>query len=256
MIWAWLEERRRLAGVLVSFICLIKPTLALVIVWGVVRRHWDFIAGFAIPMTCFALLSLASFGWENHVDYLRVLSYISRQGEVFHPNQSMNGMLHRLLGNGDSINWTRDALVTYNPWVHAGTIVSSLALLVLGLWKRRGAVVASTPIDLAIIILCSTLAAPTVWTHHYGVTLPLFVLALSEWRSRGMSTHWKTGALLALSFALISNNFRALNRLADHPLNFLQTYVYFGGLILLFVLYRLRIEKDSIDEATSIRATP
>ncbi len=256
VIWSWLEERRSLAGVLVSLVCVIKPTLALVIVWGVVRRHWDFIAGFAIPMACFAVISLASFGWENHVDYLRVLSYISRQGEVFHPNQSMNGLLHRMFGNGDSINWARDVLVTYNPWVHAGTVISSLVLLFLGLWRGRGAGAANDPLDLAIIILCSTLAAPTVWTHHYGVTLPLFALALPAWLARPAAVRVKTGLLLVFSFVLISNNFRALNRLADHPLNFLQSYVYIGGLALLFVLYRLRGEGEAEEEPSSLIAAP
>ena len=31
-----------------------------------------------------------------------------------------------------------------------------------------------------------------------------------------------------------------LNRLAETPFNFLQSYVLFGGLLLLFRLYRLR----------------
>jgi len=242
VLWAWLEGRRRTAGVLLSLICVIKPTLALVVVWGALRRHWDFVAGFAIPMAAFALVSLGMYGWANHVDYLGVLSYISRQGEIFHPNQSMNGLLHRLLGNGDSIQWSREVLMTYNPWVHAGTVLSSLALVGLGLGfgqRRRSAPTPTEshdPLDLAIVILCSTLAAPTVWTHHYGVTLPLFALALPALLALDRQRH--RGLLIALvaAFMLISNNYRVLNRLADTPLNFLQSYVYFGGLLFLAVL--------------------
>jgi hypothetical protein len=45
---------------------------------------------------------------------------------------------------------------------------------------------------------------------------------------------------LALSYLLIANNYRALNRLAETPLDFLQSYVFFGGLLLLVHLVRLR----------------
>jgi len=242
VIWAWLEDRRRVAGGLVALICVIKPTLALVVVWGVVRRHWDFVVGFAVPMSCFALLALGMYGWENHVDYLRVLSYISRQGEIFHPNQSMNGLLHRALHNGDSIRWSRDVLMTYNPWVHAGTVVSSLALLGVGLGfgyrraQQKPAAAEHDAFDLAIVILCSTLAAPTVWTHHYGVTLPIFALALPA--AIGLArqgAHWPLVGLAA-AYLPISNTYRFFNRTADTGWNFLQSYVYFGGLVLLVVL--------------------
>jgi hypothetical protein len=238
VLWAWLEDRKRIAGVLFSFICVIKPTLALLAVWAVLRRQWHFVVGFAVPMACFAMLSLALYGWDNHVDYLGVLSYISRQGEIFHPNQSMNGLLHRLLDNGNSLEWNRNTLMLYNPWVHAGTVASSLALLGFGLWAARAREVRLEPLDLAIVLLCSALAAPTAWTHHYGVTLLLFALALPAILSIG--TRARHGIMLGLliAFLLISNNYRALNRLHDTPLNFLQSYVYFGGLLLLATLWR------------------
>jgi len=167
-----------------------------------------------------------------------VLSYISRQGEIFHPNQSMNGLLHRLLDNGNSLEWNRNTLMLYNPWVHAGTVASSLALLGFGLWAARAREVRLEPLDLAIVLLCSALAAPTAWTHHYGVTLLLFALALPAILSIG--TRARHGIMLGLliAFLLISNNYRALNRLHDTPLNFLQSYVYFGGLLLLATLWR------------------
>jgi alpha-1,2-mannosyltransferase len=194
VIWAWLVERRRLAGLLLSLICVIKPTLAIVVVWGVVRREWKFIAGFAVPMTGFALLSLFTFGWDNHVDYLGVLSYISRHGEIFHPNQSMNGLLHRLLGNGNSLEWERDVLMTYNPLVHLGTVASSIAIVALGLIPARDRSRPAGPIDLGLVILCSTLAAPTVWTHHYGVTLPIFAVVLPATLALGGAARARPGA--------------------------------------------------------------
>lgn len=264
VVWAWLEGRRTAAGVLVSLICVVKPTLALVVIWGVLRRHWDFALGFAVPMSIFALISLGMYGWENHVDYLRVLSYISQHGEIFHPNQSMNGLLHRLIGNGNSAEWSRDVLMTYNPWVHAGTLASSVALLGLGLGfghvrRRRSSADSGVgsdeeqptmadrhdPFDLAIVILCSTLAAPTVWTHHYGVTLPLFALAFPAVLSLPAPARRHHLIALAVAFVFISNNFRALNRLAETPLNFLQSYVFFAGLLFLALLCLVKRRIDA-----------
>ncbi|MBW2272753.1 MAG: DUF2029 domain-containing protein [Deltaproteobacteria bacterium] len=267
VVWAWLEDRRRASGALIALICAIKPTLALVVIWAVLRRHWDFVVGFALPMAVFALVSLGMYGWTNHVDYLRVLEDISRLGEVFHPNQSMNGLLHRFFENGNSLEWSRDVFVAYDPWVHAGTVLSSLALVALGLGfgglgfgglrlgHRRGGAPAPAdshgpldpldPLDLAIVILCSTLAAPTVWTHHYGVTLPLFALALPA--VLALTRPGQRGLLIAFvaAFMLISNNYRVLNRLAETPFNFLQSYVYFGGLLLLAVLCLLKHRADA-----------
>ena len=245
VVWAWLEGRRGLSGALLAGICVIKPTLALVVIWGALRRKWDFILGFSIPMALVALVALATHGLADHVDYLDVLSYISRQGEIFHPNQSMNGLLHRLFENGNSLEWERNTLVDYHPWVHAGTVASSLALVALGLITARVRSESSGSLELAIVIVCSTLAAPTVWTHHYGVTLPLFVLALPATLAAAGAREGPgrvSGVVIALvvAYALISNNYRALNRLAETPLGLLQSYVYFGGLIFLGVLWRLR----------------
>lgn len=246
VVWSWLERRMTLSGFFLSLICVIKPTLALVVVWGALRRQWDFIRGFAIPMACFALLSLSVYGWENHVDYLGVLSYISQQGEIFHPNQSMNGLLHRLLHNGNSLVWEREVLMTYNPWVHAGTIVSSLGLMGAGLVAQRSARRNTGPLELSIIITCATLASPTVWTHHYGVILPLFAIALPAVLALDSQNRRRDLALLVTSFILIGDNFRLLNRLAETPLNILQSYVYFGGLMFLVLLFRLRTSASRV----------
>ncbi|MDP6977202.1 MAG: glycosyltransferase family 87 protein [Myxococcota bacterium] len=259
VVWAWLEERRALSGALLAGICVIKPTLAIVVIWGALRRQWDFIVGFAVPMSIVAVVALAAYGMANHLDYLNVLSYISRQGEVFHPNQSMNGLLHRLFQNGDSLNWEKDVLVTYHPWVHGGTVVSSLALVAIGVFTVRAQTASSGALELAIVILCSTLAAPTVWTHHYGVTLPLFAMALPAALAAGRTAGDPRRLLVVLvvAFLLVSNNYRVLNRLAETPLNFLQSYVYFGGLLLLGLLWVLRSRLPGQRELsrTGLRAT-
>ena len=85
-----------------------------------------------------------------------------------------------------------------------------------------------------------TIASPIVWTHHYGVFLPLFALTLpvvlETRRGRRLNL-----AVLAVSYLLVANNYRVVNRLfAETSVNFVQSYVFFGGLLFLGLLYRLR----------------
>ena len=87
--------------------------------------------------------------------------------------------------------------------------------------------------------MSATLASPVAWTHHYAVLLPVFAAAVpATWAARRLGA--ARFILLAVSYLLIANNYRALNRLAETPFNLLQSYVLFGGLLLLFHLYRLR----------------
>ena len=89
------------------------------------------------------------------------------------------------------------------------------------------------------MIVSATIASPIAWTHHYAVLLPLFALALPA----ALEIERGRRALLLLmaaSFLLIADTWRAVNQLAETPFNFLQSYVLFGGLVFLGILYRLR----------------
>jgi hypothetical protein len=185
------------------------------------------------------VLSLWLYGWETHVDYLSVLSFISQHGESFHANQSVNGTLNRMLFNGNNRVWEAHLFAPYNAFVHAGTVVSSLGIIAMALFFRRRESERAPLADMLVAALSFTLAAPIVWEHHYGVLLPMFAAALPAVVG---SKHLGRPALalLALAYVLVSNNFRVLNRLADTHWNFLQSYVFYGGLLLLAVLYRLR----------------
>jgi len=99
-------------------------------------------------------------------------------------------------------------------------------------------------LELSTIIVCATLASPTVWTHHYGVMLPLFAIALPAVLSLDAATRVKALVGLTLCYAFISNNFRVLNRLSETHFNFLQSTVYFAGLGFLAILIWVRSRTD------------
>src|SRR5262249_37752851 len=89
--------------------------------------------------------------------------------------------------------------------------------------------------DFSTMALSLTMASPIAWEHHYGILLPVFALLLAS--SLG---HWVRVLLLAGSYVLISNFFSAANALAWTYLNFAQSYVLFGALIVLMLLHTAR----------------
>ena len=238
VVLSWVLGRPATSGALAGLVCLIKPQLGVLVVWGLLRGHRRFVAGWAIVAGALGLVSIGMYGLANHLDYLEVLATIGRLGESFHPNQSVNGLVHRLLGNGNNREWL-NAFPPFDARVYAATLASSVLLLAAALfWRRREAPVAPA-LDLAIVIVSVTLASPVAWTHHYAVFLPLFALALPACLAAGVQRRGLLFAL-AVSFLLIANTYRVVNRLADTPWGFLQSYVFFGGLLFLALLYRLR----------------
>lgn len=236
---AWLQGRMLTSGVLAGLVCVIKPPLGLLVLWAALRGRWRFVAGWGLCVTAALCVSLASYGLAAHLDYVALLSFIAEHGEGFHPNQSANGLLNRMLGVGNNLEWKDSALAPFDARVYWLTLSSSMALVALALFWRRGQHRGAPVTDLAICIVSATLASPVAWTHHYAVLLPVFAAAApATWAARGLGA--ARFVPLAVSYLLIANNYRVLNRLAETPFNFLQSYVLFGGLLLLFHLYRLR----------------
>jgi hypothetical protein len=230
---AYVAERRSLAGALAGALCLIKPQYALLLAWGLLRREWAFVRGAAAVGLLGLLSSLALFGFATHLEYLDVLRFIAVRGESFYPNQSVNGLLNRALGNGENLTWM-EAMPAPHPIVRAGTWLSSALLLLWALWpRRRSAETAAGASDLAMIALACTVASPIAWEHHYGLLLPVFALLAAALGRERLP-------LLAVAFVLTSHTLRITDRLADTPWNFLQSYILVGALLVLLLLDRLR----------------
>lgn len=248
---AWLHDRKRLAGACAGAACLIKPQYALIAVWGLLRRERDFTLGACAFGAAGLLLSLALFGLAPHLEYLGVLGFIAQRGESFYPNQSWNGLLNRALGNGLNLEWM-ESMPAPHPAVYAGTLLTSALLLLWALVPRgqrqsgrepasggQGAREPAPAADLAMIALAATVASPIAWEHHYGLLLPIFALlapALAHEPVFGRATP----VVLASAYVLGGHTLRITDRLADTPLNVLQSYMLAGALLVLLLLDRLR----------------
>ncbi len=244
LVLAWLAGRQATAGAISGVVCLIKPQLGLLVVWALLRRRYRFAAGWSAVVAVGGLVSLGLYGLSNHLDYLGVLSYLGQHGESFNHNQSVNGLVHRWLGNGNNREWV-NAFPPFDGRVYAATLVSSLLLIAAALFYRRRD--ASSEIDLSILIVSATIASPIAWTHHYGVLLPIFALALPAVLKTSRGRRLQLAAL-GVSYLLVANNYRVVNRLfAETAFNIVQSYVLFGGLLFLALLYRLRspVERET-----------
>ena len=233
----WVTDRRASAGILIGLISLIKPHYGLFLLWAGLRREWRFAV--TVTATCLVGLavSVATFGWANHVDYLRVLTFLSQHGESFHPNQSVNGLLNRLMGihYPNLYDNVRSDLYfpPYSPWVYAGTLISSIAILLPALFKRRSEADSGRVFDFCIVAVSCTIASPIAWEHHYGILLPVFVVVFTSALQDRSRMIW-----VAVSYVLASNYFQIANLLAPTILNVVQSYLFAAAVIVLVLLYR------------------
>lgn len=240
-VLAWMRGGRVAPGVLIALASLLKPQLSLFLVWALLRGEWRFAlalgaAGFA--GLCAAVLV---FGLDDLLAYVRVLGFIAERGEAFHANQSINGLLNRLMSLSDpvafnNLQWRAEHFPPPNGLVRLGTTLSSLVILGLALLNRRRA--QDDPgrlLDFCTMALSATLASPIAWEHHYGVCFPIFAVLLLALRASRIGL-----ALLAVSYLAIGQYVGLFDLTAATLFNPLQSYVLFGGLILLGLLHTTR----------------
>lgn len=232
----WVQGMDRSAGVAIALLAMVKPQFGLLLLWAALRRR-----GRAVFSGCAALAagmaaSVAVFGIRNNLDYLGVLAGLSRKAQSHYANQSMFGLLNRAIFNGENLPYHPYVYPPFVPWVYYVTLATTAALILLVLayrWRDRAGTVA----DLGAAGVVCVIATPMAWEHHYGVLLGVFVwLWFAVYRS---AEHGKPVLWLAVAWILIADFLSPFNFFAPMPgLNVLQSYMYFGSLLLLLLLLR------------------
>ena len=232
---AWHHRKQAIAGVLLGLACAVKPQFGVVLVWAAVRRQWRFTIGFTASLGLLVVTSLLLYGFRHWSNYMSVLAFIGRHGESFFPNQSVNGLVHRLLFNGNNRLWVGNAYPPFDPIVYGMTLGSTVMLIGLALLWRIDRKPGT--LDLACVLLTLTIASPIAWEHHYGLVLPVLAvvapLAVAR-RSFGRFT----ASYLVVCLILTSHPMQWTNLFALSHMNVLQSYLLFGALMLLGCLYR------------------
>jgi len=231
---AWQADRKLLAGLFIGLCCAVKPQWGVVLLWAAMRREWGFCAVVAGVCGAITLAALARYGLHNYLDYLSVLSFLGQHGEAYFPNQSVNGLLNRLLFNGGNLTFNIHGFPEERPVIAVLTLVSSVLILGAAIWVRH--TVRPGALDLAIMLLAATMASPIAWEHHYGILLPIFALLAPVCLVRRSLGFWNM-PVLAAAYILASQRFDVFNRAADTPFNILQSYLFFAAIAVLILLF-------------------
>ena len=242
--------RPALSGALLGACCLVKPQYGVLLIWSLLRRNGRFTLGYALVLGIGGVAAIARFGLMNHLRYLEVLRTISRQGEVYWANQSINGLFNRFLENGDPVRWSPNAFAPFHPLISAITLISSIMILAIALlpWVSRRLPMDRT-IDLMTILAASTMASPVAWEHHYGVYLPIFAgllpIILQSWPLGRLTT-----PVFASSYLAMANVFNRPEVLFQNRwLGLAGSHLFLGALMVFGLLLAIRISGLSVDPA-------
>ena len=220
------------AGALIGLCVLIKPQMGFFVAWAVLHRVWPFLLGWMAVVATGLLASVIRFGPSWPIDFIKVLTYIDVHGEAFAPNQSVNGMVNRLLGNGDAAHWNEHGFAPFDLLVYASTQIATVVFIWVGLaFGLRTAHVRGSLCAMIVAGICFTAASPVVWDHHWGVLLPAFAFCFIALLSRNAKAGWAgPWALLAVAYFLTANDLPPLDQLAGTWLSPLSSYILVGGL--------------------------
>ncbi|MEA2907534.1 MAG: alpha,2-mannosyltransferase [Alphaproteobacteria bacterium] len=236
----WVMGWKASSGVLIGLMCLVKPHYGLFLLWAALRSEWRFVAALAATGVVGVGASLAVFGWTDNIDYLRVFWFLSQHGETFYPNQSVSGLLNRLMSLYDPVQYevldfNDNGFPPFNIWIYGCVLVTSLLLVASALFRRDSEGDPDRTFDFCTMALSITMASPIAWEHHYGIVFPMFAILLAH--SIGNRARL---VLLATSYVLISNYFAPLQLLAFTPWNVVQSYLFAAAIVLLMLLHTTR----------------
>jgi len=228
----WTKRKPGVSAFLVGITCAFKPQLGIFLLWGALRRQWRFTAVLGVTIACIAICSVAFFGLRNSLDYFSVLRYLGRHGEALWANQSFNGLMNRLLRNGDAMSWNPTVYPPYRPLVYvvstlASLVVFAAAMLVPILYKWQG-----TTADFLFAGCSSVLVSPIAWEHHYGYFFFVIVYFLARAGALTQAA-WLTFCLCTMALA---NRLPPLDHRMQGVISLVSSYMLYAGLTLLWLL--------------------
>lgn len=240
LLLLWTIGWERSAGALAALLTAVKPQFILLLVWLLVRKRWGAAWAFAACGAVLLAASVAVFGWQNNLDYIGVLAGLSHKAQSHYANQSMFGTINRMIFNGENLGYTPYVYTPYIPWVYRVTVITALALVAAVLiypWKwLRGSTA-----DLAAMGIVSVAASPMAWEHHYGIVVGIAAWAWFAHACWSKQRPW----ILGIAVFLCCNFLPAFNYLWDkRGWNLLQSYLYFGALLLVGWLMHLARSKE------------
>jgi hypothetical protein len=212
-----------ISGILIAASFLLKPILCFMLFFFIMQKAWKLIIATSIAIIFFILLSFILYGYTMELYYINSMVPILVNGvagrEVYY-NQGMLGFISRLTDD-ENLRKYLSSLI-------------SLILIVFTFFfinKNHSTRNMQFAIFLTLLLIVHTLS----WQHYFVLLIFPFIMAT---RVILQKREYKCFYLLALSYILISWNFRNPSILINFPLSMLLSHTFYGALILLFVLFK------------------
>ncbi len=162
------DERRRIPqGTLIGLASAIKltPALFVIFAFGIGKRRVALTA--IVSFVAFTAVG-AVFQWSQTLAFWRGLAggQTRTAAPLYTGNQSLLGVFHRL--GDDTSSWTTLTGLAF------AAVVALLGTLVAAQWWGDG----EKAFAVTVVGLCTCLASPLSWTHHYVWILPLGAVVL------------------------------------------------------------------------------
>ena len=246
----WAYNRRFFAGIFIGLACAIKPQLGLLLIWGMLWREMRLSCGILTSLVPLMVISLFRYGLQIHLAYLDVLAFLARHGEIFFGNNSVNGILNAYFSGKDNRSFYLPGELSDIPVVYWGTLAASITVLgfviAQPLLRRKER---PNVADFGAASICTVVGSPVAWEHHYGILLPLYLVALRcTFGIDGRNRQLMAVATLAVSWILVSDFIPFAHLLAQTSVRFVQAHCFFGALLLLGLLYKLRGLADHLGD--------
>jgi hypothetical protein len=236
--------RERLAGVLLAGAALIKPPLALFLIYLPLRRRYAAALAMAAVAAAVVGLSVALYGVDLHRFWLREFVIGHGGSPVAAYNvQSVNGFLAHLLTRGHLRDWYPIPMGV----VFRAASLAITAALVLGVaaicWRAgRPRTPQGWQAELALVLTLAVVIAPISWSHYYLLLLAPLAAMLGGTRLPLPTP--RLAAALALAALLISLPVVILPVPGRIPsavyARLAISHYFYGGLILLAALAAVR----------------
>ncbi len=185
--WADHKGARIASGVALGLTLAIKPTLAPVILWPIMRRRWDTLGAAIIAGSAATLAGAMVLGTRATMEYVGVLDRATVSG--YWDNASIPGMVSRLFTNNGFI----EPIVTLPGALPFAFTVGIVVIIVTAVRLTRETE-RSAEAGLWMMVAAALLASPVTW-HNYLLLLgPGVILLLARGK-------------IALAFLLLSLQF-------------------------------------------------
>ena len=242
--WALLHRRPLLAGCLVGAAATVKPQFLPLGLFALWRRDFRFSCGLTAVWCLSLSVSVYLYGWINHVDYLEVLTFLSRHGEYQHLNQSVDGILVRWLYHGPPLDRDPNGLIPqsafppYLAGVYIPMVISSLGMFLIPFLHRNKEVDRTSELlGFCTAATLFTMASPIAWAHHYNILLPAYPVALKSILGRWQGRHASFAmSVLGVSMFLTGYPLTSATSPTIPSLNLVQSHVFFGAVLLVVVM--------------------